>query len=239
MANKFYHLNAVSLQDWLALLAESLTNKYGDWVTIHIVDSSQLVFTCPAISEKSIRVTNANIYYGSVSAGGTFTSESVFFYLYSGSIWSYKYLILGERFFLLTGTDSYTSNVLIAKTESDISLFLGSVGHETSSRHTNNNWHAFSQGTKMGDFDILDFGRPCLYQAAVPYKSPLLLLYRDAQGDQLLRKQDGTPDTIEGLYMAAYSAGSPLLVNGGLFSATGQYSAGSIYRLRTSLLAEF
>ena len=58
MANKYYGLNITDVASWLTSVRDALVDKYGDGVTIDNITTSELVFTCPAISEKAIKFTN-------------------------------------------------------------------------------------------------------------------------------------------------------------------------------------
>lgn len=238
MANKYYGLPTSELSSWLASLAEALMDKYGDLVTINKVDASNIIFTCPSISERAIRIVTNYVYCGSAS-GASFTSQATFFYEYNASVRYLPHLVLGDSFLLLTGVGTLRETILIAKTRDGVSLFFGAVGNNSSYYINNNRWIAAKDGEDLGEFDIIHFGCSCMSGVGVPYKSPIILKLLNSQGDQILRNGWGEPDTIDGLYMSLYSPANPKLVNGGLFAATELYSVGGAARLRTSLLAEF
>lgn len=237
MANTYYILQTATLADWLTSLRDALTDKYGDGVSIDKFSTSEIVFTCPAISEKSIRMTSQYFYYGTVS-GTTFTSQKTFGYDHNSNFFTLRYLVLGDTFLLLTGATSVgDATCLIAKTQGEISICCYGVNNSTNTNRYAN--CLFYDATNDKNIGFVDFApRSCFSDTGIPYKANVILYYPDEKGDQLLRKSDDSPDTIDGIYNTTRFGGA-LLVNGGLFSSTNLYVVGGAIMLYSSLLAEF
>lgn len=235
MANKYYSLDVSSWSNWITSLENALTDKYGNNLTVHVNTSSDFIFTCPDISEKSIKITNSVIYCGTVS-GTTLSPYQSFSYFYNGVV-KINHLVLGDNFFLLTGVSGYTNTILIAKTIGGISVCYG--GHNSNNYINYATGVGYRNGSNIGVIDFVDFGRSVYCDVAAPYKLPLTILNISSQNDWIIRQDNGTPDTIKDLYMSLYMPGTSFLKNNALFSATALYQSDGKTHLRTALLAEF
>ena len=241
MANKYYALDTSTTANWLTSVAEALVDKFGSGVTINNKTTSVLTFTCPAISEKTINLNSNYAQLGTVS-GTTFTNQLSFFYSYSGNMFKHHDLVLGDNFFFLVGvgySTSYREVCLIAKTVGGVSIFCGATSQSSTTYNANCRFTMYKDGVEVGYTDFLDFGRFIDSDSGVPYKMPLFIFNKNAEGDQLLRLADGTSDTIDGLWMSAFAPGTTFVRAGGLFSATEVYTSDATIKLRTAIVAEF
>ena len=236
MTNTYYRMLTTSFADWLGSFKAALLDRYGEGVTINSQSTSEIVFTCPAISEKSIKLVTNFGYFGKIS-NGSFASEQTFAFHYYGSFSLIPHLVLGDTFLLLSGyTDGMETSFLVAKTQGGVSLCCFGVAYNSASRYQN---CRFFDATNNKDIDFVDFApKVCYCDTGIPYKAAVTVYYPGDSGDQLLRKPDGSEDTVDGLYITT-RAGSTLLVSGGLFSASQLYTVAGYVHLYSSLLAEF
>jgi len=60
MANKLY---LITRNDFGYLLEKALLNTYGEGVEIHYFNNDEVIFTCPQVCDKVLRIWKQQIYY--------------------------------------------------------------------------------------------------------------------------------------------------------------------------------
>ena len=243
MANIYRALDITSTQATVTSFKQALLDKYGaNNLTFHYENTQNLIFTCPQINEKVIRVYCESVlkirfYYGDdYSSGTTLTNSESFFYNYNSG--TDIHLVLGDAFILINrnASDSnYYSLGVIAKTKAGVSICFGAI-NGTNTSYTSNVLTRDVTNDKPVTF--LSYAKNMYSSENIPYITPLYLIYMDTNVP--LKQSDGTFDTIEGLYMSCY-IGEFLLRENAIFSFNTLYSNSTLSYIHaySSIMAEF
>lgn len=233
MANKYYSISTSTPKD---AIKAALLDKYTTGVTINYEGSTDLIFTCPAISDKVIKLESLGssyyFYYGDAYVSGTTITNSVQFGgIYTGSMTAI-HLILGDSFFLFNSILSDNSFlVLIGSLTNGEHICYSVVGN---SSYTNYVKGYLTDGTGI----ILHSLGAAFNNAGKLYKTPIMLI---GSRNAILTNIDGTFATISGLYNISYSSGvnTILITANSIFTSTNLFLSASNRQLLTSLYAEF
>jgi hypothetical protein len=185
-------------------IAAALTDFYGAGVTIHYADGTNLVFSCPAICDKVIKMLLASsqfqFYCGNAWTSGTTITNSV---TIQGESWGAcvtdMYLILSDEFFLFVDPTTPTdpSTFLVAKTTDDTFFILTTVSNTSSAYSIPRYTYETAAMTRVYPLPLI-CGSNVKHPDGYLLKMPLLFI--DAN-TKLMLNTDGTPLTIEGLYI--------------------------------------
>ena len=240
MANIYKILDKTSTTTMVESLKNALVEKYGDGVTIHYQNAQYLIFSCPQINEKVIKfmasdTTTVKIYYGDTYTSGTSVENQIQFINTDGYLTAI-HVVLGDSFIFMAINASNTSyksfTVVIGKTKNNRSVCFGALGY-----HANASNCTAKDVTNNREIDFLCFEGILYSGDYTPFITPLIL--KDYNTNIVLKQADGTPDTIEGLYMSCYNGGLRIGEHS-LFSGNDLYSINNNKtRLATSLMAEF
>ena len=241
MANMYFKLDCTSKTTFISSLKNALVTKYGDDVTIHY-ESEYLIFSCPAISDKVIRINNYQVYYGdSYSSGTAVDNYQRFLFTYSSTYtFIESHLVLGDSFLFMSAfySSQYRNDCIIAKTIGGKSLICGFTGYDS-----NADKNITKDVTNDLQIKFVGYDTAVFCDVNVPYKSKLLIVYPTVTGDNMVRNSDGTEDTIKDLYMSYYRSNLNgfVVTNKALFSNRNMYanSESDGAHLLTSILAEF
>lgn len=252
MANKYYALSIDSVANFQASLQNALTDKYGDGVEFLFTGKAasasywhEFVFRCPQISDKCISI---GCYDGNIKAIGAFYGDGIennkmvspvqFASIEAGSkaVTAYN-MVLGDSFLFIDFLmDTVGGDIIVGKTNGGVSLCCG-CGWSTGSTTVTKNVLA---NTADGSYvKFISYNTTVYGSAHMPYKTKLLIASNSE--NTLLTLPDGTPDTIEGLYMSMYAGVAPVCTTSGLFSRRDTYANGDGAKAinTTSILAEF
>ena len=242
MANKYYPLATTSDAEFITSLANALADKYGG-VEILVQANNNLIFHCPQISDKYIRISFGTgggymmAYYGNGVSGASLQDSVQFCDTYVSAVVNSANLVLGDSFlFLDYNKNSRPCVIVIGKTVGGVSICGGFSDSSIASRHL---VQSMDNSVKLR---FISYNGTVFHSPHMPYKTKLLIACYDAQdGDMLLTLPDGTPDTIQDLYMSFYAGTAPICTITGLFSRRNLYanSDANNPQLATSLLAEF
>lgn len=212
MPNKAYGL---TYSTWSAQMVSALISRYGAGITIYFSDVSNIVFSCPAISNKVIKVSiiqlvSGNDTYQLLQAryGDAWTSGSTITNPISFMVWNYpseyssaQYLfisitlILGDNFILCWGDGSRSQMFLIGKLTNGKYLTMGLLGKSSPLVGV----HGYLTDSLIEieiptiSFAFRDNGKFVIH--------PLLF----SQNGQLLLNSDGSYATIPFLFNVAYT----------------------------------
>ena len=252
MANKYYALSFDSVANFQASLQNALTDKYGDGVEFLFTGKAasasywhEFIFRCPQISDKCISI---GCYDGNVRSIGAFYGDGVesnkmvnpvrFASVEAGSKSPIAYsMVLGDTFlFIDFSMNDFGGDIIVGKTNGGVSLCCGCGSATGSSTVTNNALKNTADGSCV---KFISYNHTVYGSAHMPYKTKLLIASNSE--NTLLTLPDGTPDTIEGLYMSMYAGTAPVCTTSGLFSRRNTYSNGDGSNAinTTSILAEF
>ena len=246
MANKYYPLATESDSVFLTSLKNALINKYGSGVEILVEKSTELIFNCPQICSKVIQIsfgyagsTGGYIQssWGSGVSDGSLQDPYTICNSYVASRVNSANLVLGDSFlFLDYNKSSYPCVIVIGKTVGGVSI----CGGFCATGVAGNNRLRIADTAEYVKF--ISYNATVFHTTAMPYKTKLLIARNSEQdGNMLLTLPDGTPDTIQDLYMSFYKGTAPICTITGLFSRRNLYANGDADnpQLTTSLLAEF
>lgn len=197
---------------FLQEIASGLVEIHGNGVTIHVNTGNYLIFSCPNISSKVIKISYISgvprAYYGDEYGGGTVVTNEV------GILNSYYQttpaapvdLILGPTFLLLVGTIASITNpnfvILYGKLTNGQSVALST----TSS--------SYVQEIQYRHGFLLETGLPCCMlpirtqvNATHPedYLIKIPIMFLDSNS-HLLVNSDKTPATIAGMFFSPLAA---------------------------------
>lgn len=238
MANKYYPLNTTANAAFISSFADALVDRYGSGVEIIIRDAGNLCFHCPQISNKYVfaRYNNGQLSmaYGTGYSNGL-TDTVWFCSTYTTGAVSSSRLVLGESFLLLDHyKGTYSAVVLIGKTIGGVNVCASWGAEYVKSSNLVRN-------ADTGEaLQVISYNATIYHDVGMPRKTKLLIAYQmERSTDMLLTLPDGTPDTIEGLYMSFYSGATPICTATGLFSARNLCANDNAKaQLTTSLLVE-
>lgn len=210
MSNKLYLINR---SDFGYLLERALNKTYGIGVTIHYSDDDEVIFTCPQVCDKVLRIWKEQVYYDgdeyfdklrcsysdSWTSGTTLVNEVQFSgNMRSGSaVDAYGYIldaavVLGENFILVSFECSRNQMALIGKLTNGQYLCMGFNGEYGYSLNT----HGFLTDGTEGEVLIPTITEP-FKDGTTMILLPVVFLLNKLF---IIKNQDGTFATIEGLY---------------------------------------
>lgn len=237
MANIYRKLDMATSQSKLTSFKNALLDKYGEEkLTFHYESSTDLIFSCPQISDKVIKFNFSPLsaYYGDeYTSGANISNSKQFLNCYNGP--QVIHVVFGDNFiFTVTFiSGSNCTNGIIGKTKGGKNICYGAVTSGTGSVKGNNCMYDIDSGRSVFP---QSFSRPMCSRENVPYVTPIIFVYSDTLVPMML--SDGGLDTIEELYMSTYQG---LLVReNALFSNVNVYSATyTDIHTTSSIMAEF
>lgn len=198
-------------------LAAALTAKYGAGVTVHYSDNDSVVFSCPSISDKVIRISKIQVYYSTAgmmdqlyvaygdawTTGTTMTNPVVF----SGNtrtgsgIGTIAYIdladvVLGDSFILIAFPTNRPQLCLIGRLTNDSTIYYGVVEDNT----YNGNCHGYVLDGKLGEVEIPTLSD--VFSDDGNFVAQPILFQRSGR---ILKNTDGTYATIPNLYNVAHA----------------------------------
>lgn len=210
MSNKLYLINRANFG---SLLERALNETYEAGVVIHYSDEDQVIFTCPQVCDKVLRIWKEQVYYSgshyfdrlrcSYSDDWTIDTTLVNEVQFSGnarsgsSISNTEYIseaavVLGENFILVSFETKRSQMALMGKLTNGQYLCMGFNGEANYSQNT----HGFLTDGTEGEVLI-----PTITEAfrdgTTIILLPVVFLLNKLS---LIKNQDNTIATIEGLY---------------------------------------
>lgn len=197
-------------------LANALTTKYGAGVTIHYSDDNQVIFSCPMVSNKVVRIFKEQLYYASneymdrlncsygdsYTSGTTMTSPVTFCgNTRSGSsidaiaYIDYADVVLGDQFILICFPTARSQMCLIGKATNGMFFCIGWNAEAGSSSAR----ALPTDGTK-GEIEFPVQGFP-YYDSGNYIIAPVILTI----SGKVLKNVDDSFATIPGLYNVAHN----------------------------------
>lgn len=237
MGNIYRQLDCASEVSFSESIRSALVEKFGNDVTIHNT-STFVIFSCPHLSDRVIKIGRMYAYYGSSYSSGVNITNSVTLTILGTP--TTAHIVLGDNFLFIVGqSNGYRTNIVVAKTVGGKYIIGGS--HSNTS-YTNEAITIDLTNNKR--FDFVDIDTVVMCDAGAPYKMPLMMGYTDNVGGSLMLDDNGNPDTIKDLYMSTYSAWSDvshLAVNNAVLSCRKLYTNGTSVKpvLLSSIMAEF
>lgn len=210
MANKLY---LITRNDFGYLLEKALLNTYGEGVEIHYFNNDEVIFTCPQVCDKVLRIWKQQIYYDgdeyfdrlyasysdSWTTGTTMVNEVQFSgNSRSGSVVdAYGYIseaavVLGESFILVSFECSRDQMALVGKLTNGQYLCLG-LNRESG---YSDKVHGFLTDGTAGEVLIPTITEPFRDGEKLVLLPVTFLL----DGMSIIRNQDDSFATIVGLY---------------------------------------
>lgn len=215
MANKYYGLSSASFID---LLSAALTDKYGAGVTINYTDENNIVFSCPAISDKVIKINWTHYvytagaremdylkcYYGDAwTLDTTITNQvqvsgdSIAQGAVVSALWTFTTaeLVLGDSFLYISFDGSVPQSALFGKLSNGKFVAMGWNPRLA----YNVNCHGYLTDGSIGEVEAVTLSSIC-NDAGKFVVMPLLF----TQAGALILNTDASYATIAGIYNAAY-----------------------------------
>lgn len=236
MENKYSSIPTVGT---ILAIKNALEGKYNDLV-IHYTDATELIFSCPSISNKVIRIRNYEsnrifAYYGDAwTSGATITNQVQFAGHNSGNI-SEGHLILADNFILINMLQGTINSLLIiiGKMTNDEYVALGLVGIS--------NYTAFFIGKNTSnndDIKLITFPLKFGSKSGKLYKQNVLI--RNTSGI-IQENNDGSIATIDGIYNVSHVTANNLITKfpDYLFTTSSMYMNTADLVMQTCLLVEF
>lgn len=202
---------------FLQEIAAGLVEIHGDDVTIHANTENYLIFSCPNISSKVIKISYISgvpkAYYGDEYGGGTVVTNEVGIlngYYQPGPAAPVD-LILGPTFLLLVGTVVSTS--IVFTTNPDFVILYGKLTNGQSVALTTTTSSSLQEIQYRHGF-LLETGLPCCMlpiktqvNATHPedYLIKIPIMFLDSNS-HLLVNSDKTPATIAGVFFSPLAA---------------------------------
>ncbi len=226
-------------------LSKALTNKYSTGVTIHYTDINNIVFTCAAISTKTIKMYVSNntrliLSYGDAWTGGSSITNAVtvLSHYYSDSQVSGVGIVLGDSFILVSLDLVSYGHAMYAI------IGLDSVGNSIAAgfgQSVGDYYDVSAITTNITTGELIHFVSPTPFLSPTGeiYKLPLQLF--GVSSKRILLDGSSNPITIPGLKMSSYStkSGMSLVLPGMFISQSGcKGSAGKNNVLECGILAE-
>ncbi len=227
-------------------LSAALQTKYSTGVTIHFQDATNVIFSCPQVSDKVIRfrqMTNNNlyVYYADSWTSGTTLVNSVMF---RGQDENYaisaQHLICGDSYVLLNTitTSDYTTGIaLVGKLTNGNSIAVGLFSYMSISAADH-----YSKDLTLGEnISLIGIDVAFTSDSGLLFKRPI---YVSRLNVGLETNGDGSIATIPGLYSVSHVPGifgaskSDTYFISGSNYYSGSYSV-KFLCLRSSLLAEW
>lgn len=182
MANTYY---SISISDAIVQLKTALISKYGAGVTVHFQDTTNLVLSCSAISNKVLKFTYITsrllAYYGDAWTSGATITNPIQWGGYNSSTTTYINLILGDNTLIISFNQGTTINCglfLIGKLTNDKYAVLGMFGTSTFAYLTNCLGRNI---TDTIDFHPVTFSGPFASSSGKLYKQPVILQRSDGK----------------------------------------------------------
>mgnify|MGYP000850270049 CR=1 FL=1 len=236
MANTYY---SISLTAPIADIKAALIAKYSGGVTTYYTDANNWIFSCPAISDKVLKIYFSSglcFYYGDAWTSGSTITNSVQFAGYNVGTTSIIHLVLGTNLFYMCylQTTILSGVVVIAKMSNNNYICLGLSG-------TNQSYNTYCRGrdtTSAVDIVPISLSSAFMGTSNKLYKQSLLVLKLDGTVEV---NSDGSLASIVDLYSISYITSTSTLLKSTsyLMSSAPMYmSDGKVYLL-TSLFAEF
>lgn len=210
MANKLYLINRT---DFGYLLERALNNTYGTGVTVHYSDDDEVIFTCPSICDKVLRIWKCQEYYDgdqyfdelycSYSDGWTSGTSLVNEIQFSGNnrtssartgkmYITEAAIVLGENFIFASFECGRDQMALMGKLTNGQYLCMGFNCETGYSDKT----HGFLTDGTVGEVLIPTITEPFRDGTTLVLLPVIFLL----DGVSIIKNQDGTFATIVGLY---------------------------------------
>lgn len=247
MVNTRYPITITSGTAFITDIKNALVAYYGDGVTIHYQSSSNLVFSCPQISSKVIRIdaftsnSAVTMHYGdSWTSGTTIVNQVTFSGNYS---WgdnpniSSTEIVLGDNFFLYNLTSGHpyiqAKVVLVAKSSAGDSLVFSYVKSTDGNVHLSELSKNVTKNSTITDF--ITFG--------APFKSPLGSIYKLPShfygSAGVFEISEGVPDFIPNIFISSLSPGKMPYIMGVCFiSSSTLYNATTAIKLPVGILVD-
>jgi len=231
---------------FLSDVATALTAKYSTALTIHYQTTDYLIFSCPAISSKVIKIYytigKVGFYYGDAWTSGSTITNQVTFCLqtYSTYNWTGAEVVLGDSFLLfnlVTATTSVSSKLAIIAldTNGDSVVFGMNGGTSVSALYENDLCRNITDAKAIM---LRTFDDAFLGADNKVYKFPLIIT--DSSGVLLLDGED-EPLSITDLYVASYKTSdlSYVIGSNSLITTCHMHNENTSVRLGTGLIAEW
>lgn len=209
MANTYYSITPETSTVTIAEIAAALQDKYGAGVTIHYTNADNVIFSCPAVSDKVIRLYSnygLNCYYGDAWTSGTTITNSVKICGYSVSSSNISLnMVLGPNTIFFSAIRSPISTgggtvLIIGKLSNDDFAILSALGNTSSyyssylSYNTTKSLSLYPKGFQT-DFAMAD---------GKLYKQPIILKRADGSVEQ---NADGTIASFIDVFTVSYQVG--------------------------------
>jgi len=238
MANSYF---AIGLTSSIAEIAAALTAKYSSGVTIHYTNTSYIVFTCPAISNKVIKIyapgssNTPYVYYGDAWTSTTTITNQVVFTGYQSGTCSGIQLVLGTNFMFFQAFSSAVVIVtaLVGQLSNGHFVCIGGIGT------SNAGYTGSTIGkdiTENVDAAIITFATIEIGMDADGYLYKRPVRFKRVGGVYELNS-DGTFATIDGLETVTYeTSNSTYLATADYFmSSTGVFTPNVGWQISTCL----
>lgn len=241
MSNIYFNLTpsrSVIMQE----IADALILKYETNVTIHFINTSHVVFSCSAISNKVIRITwsgsinGMGVLYGDAwTSNENITNAVSFFGDTSGGTSNYlplaAHLILGDDFLLLNlvnTRDSRSNGVcVVGKLTNGKYVAIGCTNSTNLGRNTSDAVAAY--------FVTLSYG--FANNSNKLYKQNIIIAREDGLAEL---NSNGTLATINGIYNISYlTTANTVYSDSSKFISCCEVKTNEKITLKTPLLVEF
>jgi hypothetical protein len=222
----------------LANVGAALTDYYGAGVTVHVATATNLIFTCPAISDKVIQFYGNDMFacYGTAYDGESALTEAVEFggNYSSGSV-TKIHLVLSENLLLANAAHDYASSklCLVGKLSNGAFAVLAASGGNSSTYRAAH--FAYLTATQT-PFQPLSLTGDTRSETGKIFKMPLVI--RLGTGD--VPMSGGVPVTWLDVSVCSRRLGASTMFKGdGYFITTSDmYFDGGVLANSTSLLVE-
>lgn len=238
MANKGYIISIST--NALSDIGNALIDKYGVGVTIYYQTTAYLIFGCPAISNKVIRIYYVSgkftFNYGDAWTSTTTITNARSLQGNADGICTQIQLVLGDTFFLLNAlAGSYTCFVIIGKLTNNNYIAIGL----TSFTNVNSYGLCFGKNTSNDtDIMIVTLDKDFTGVDGKLYRQNLII--KKLNGGVEINA-DGSLATIDGLFSISAVTGinSMLVTSNSIFTSTNLVMNSNIRMLTTCLYAEW
>ena len=175
MSNTYYTINPTT--GTVGEISAAMQAKYGAGITIHYEDATNIIFSCPAVSDKVIKITTPStswrVYYGTAWTSGIIITDSVIWSALPGSSSANAIdLVLGDNtiFILVKTSANYGTLVaLFGKLTNDNYAVLSTI------YYSNTNCFCFNTTTGAA-LAPRGFSNPFASSSGKLFTQPILLI---------------------------------------------------------------
>jgi hypothetical protein len=251
MAIQFIEIQRATFID---SIESALISKYGAGITIHYKDANNIIFSCPGVLDKVIRIFRNYViysagskeidklmcYYGDAWTSGTTITNAKQFsgdalsdgYYYGMSLITTADLVLGDDFIYISINSPVPQMAIMGKLTNGKFITIGFTSRTVVSGANppapNVNSHGYMTDGTVGEVELVVMSNVCNDNGKFVIM-PLLFTLAGA----LILNADGTYATITGMYNAARKARAFALTF--YCSGNNYYSATSNLQLTTSI----